>query len=82
MRRSLLAPALILHLLVVPATLPAQESEESDLRLDDVTLHYERTGDGPPLVLVHGWSMDMRLWDFQLPELADDFTVIRCDRRG
>lgn len=51
MRRNLLAPALILSLLVVPATLAAQESEASDLRLDGVTLHYERTGDGPPVDL-------------------------------
>ena len=33
---------------------------------------YERAGDGPPLVLVHGAAVDSRMWRPQLEALADE----------
>jgi pimeloyl-ACP methyl ester carboxylesterase len=50
---------------------------------DDVRLYYERTGEGPPLLLVSplGWSA--RHWDqFQVSHFAADFEVITFDHRG
>lgn len=78
MTRRLL-PVLAFGLLVAAPGLAAQEGE---LPLADVTIHYERVGNGPPLILIHGWSMDLRSWDYQLPALAESFTVLRYDRRG
>ena len=43
---------------------------------------YERVGEGPPLVLVHGAVADSRLWGPQLAALADEFTVIAWDEPG
>ncbi|MDP3063642.1 MAG: alpha/beta fold hydrolase [Chloroflexota bacterium] len=38
---------------------------------------------GPPLVLIHGHSSDLRLWDAQGPALADaGYRVVRYDVRG
>jgi 3-oxoadipate enol-lactonase len=38
---------------------------------------------GPPVVLIHGHSVDLRLWDEQVPALtAAGFRVIRYDVRG
>lgn len=34
------------------------------------------------MVLIHGFSLDMRMWDPQLPDLAKSFRVIRYDCRG
>jgi pimeloyl-ACP methyl ester carboxylesterase len=34
------------------------------------TIHYEETGEGPPLVFIHGLFMDGRLWDGVAAELA------------
>jgi pimeloyl-ACP methyl ester carboxylesterase len=34
------------------------------------TIHYEETGDGPPLVMVGGLAMDGRLWEHVAAELA------------
>jgi pimeloyl-ACP methyl ester carboxylesterase len=43
---------------------------------------YERVGEGPPLVLVHGATVDGRMWQPQLAALADEFTVIAWDEPG
>jgi pimeloyl-ACP methyl ester carboxylesterase len=39
-------------------------------------------GDGPPLVLVHGWPENWYAWRSVMPALANDFTVIAIDQRG
>ena len=43
---------------------------------------YERVGEGPPLVLVHGAAEDSRMWQPQLAGLADEFTVVAWDEPG
>ena len=40
------------------------------------------TGDGPPLVLVHGATADHTRWAPVLPHLEPHFTVHAIDRRG
>lgn len=52
-----------------------------DLPLDDVTLHYEIDGNGPPLLLLAGMLSDSAAWAGLLPLLTDHFTVIRPDNR-
>ncbi len=49
---------------------------------DGTRIAYERSGDGPPLVLVHGTSADHTRWAGILPALAARFTVFAMDRRG
>ncbi len=39
-------------------------------------------GSGPPLVLVHGWPLDHRMFAPQIGPLARSFTTITFDRRG
>ncbi len=43
---------------------------------------YERVGQGPPLVFVHGAAQDSRAWRPQLAALADEFTVVAWDEPG
>ena len=45
-------------------------------------LAYEVTGEGPAVVLVHGFGLDMRMWDPQVRQLAARFRVARYDCRG
>ncbi|HYN65323.1 MAG TPA: alpha/beta hydrolase [Ornithinibacter sp.] len=47
-----------------------------------LTIAYERVGEGPPLVLVHGAAEDSRIWQSQLADLADEFTVVAWDEPG
>jgi pimeloyl-ACP methyl ester carboxylesterase len=39
-------------------------------------------GDGPPLLLIHGWPENWYAWRLLMPALARDFTVIAVDQRG
>ena len=41
-----------------------------------------RSGEGPPLVLVHGATADHTRWSPVLPALEEHFTVLAMDRRG
>jgi pimeloyl-ACP methyl ester carboxylesterase len=43
---------------------------------------YERTGSGPPLVLVHGITESRHSWDPLIPSLAERFDVVAVDLRG
>ena len=45
-------------------------------------LVYEVSGDGPAVVLVHGFGLDMRMWEPQAGPLAARFRVVRYDCRG
>ena len=48
----------------------------------DVRLHAVIGGDGPALLLVHGWPETWYAWRHVMPALAQDFTVIAVDQRG
>jgi pimeloyl-ACP methyl ester carboxylesterase len=39
-------------------------------------------GEGPPLLLVHGWPESWYAWRMVMPALARDFTVVAVDQRG
>lgn len=43
---------------------------------------FERRGEGPPLVLLHGWPCNSREWRRQLDALSDEFTVVAWDAPG
>jgi pimeloyl-ACP methyl ester carboxylesterase len=47
-----------------------------------VRLRYRDEGLGPVVILVHGWTLDLEMWEPQVAELAPDYRVIRFDRRG
>ncbi|MGH8849917.1 MAG: pimeloyl-ACP methyl ester esterase BioH [Casimicrobiaceae bacterium] len=47
-----------------------------------MSLHVESTGNGPPLVLLHGWAMHSGLWRPLLPKLAARFRVHCIDLPG
>lgn len=49
---------------------------------DGARLHYADHGEGPSLVLVHGWMMSGRFWDRQVEALAPDHRVLVPDLRG
>lgn len=50
--------------------------------MPDVTLHYVVAGNGPPVILIHGWSQTWYEWRRVLPALAEEFTVVAPDMRG
>src|SRR3954471_3588102 len=44
--------------------------------------HVVLGGDGPPLLLGHGWPQNWYAWRMVMPALARDFEVIAPDQRG
>src|SRR3954451_3602978 len=46
------------------------------------TLHVAEAGDGPPLVLIHGWPQHWWAWRRLLPDLAPAHPVLCLDLRG
>ena len=52
------------------------------VEVNGLEIGYDRAGDGPPLVLVHGGASDARDWRPQLEGLADELTVVTWDEPG
>jgi pimeloyl-ACP methyl ester carboxylesterase len=52
------------------------------IRARGLEVAYQRVGEGPPLVFVHGAGDDGRIWQPQLAALADEFTVVAWDEPG
>ncbi|MEA5454995.1 alpha/beta hydrolase [Sinomonas sp. JGH33] len=50
--------------------------------VEGLRITYRRAGSGPPLVLLHGAYEDSRVWEDQLEELSDEFTVVAWDTPG
>ena len=48
----------------------------------ELRLHAVIGGEGPPLLLVHGWPQTWYQYRLVMPALARDFTVVAVDQRG
>lgn len=53
-----------------------------DVPVRGCTIHSEMGGDGPPLLLLHGYPQTHVCWHKIAPRLASQFTVIAADLRG
>lgn len=49
---------------------------------NDINLSFEQSGKGTPLVLIHGFPLDLSVWDSVTPLLESDFDLIIPDLRG
>ena len=50
---------------------------------DGVPVHYQIQGTGTPaLVLIHGWSCDLKYWEKQWAPFAEKYTVVSIDLAG
>ena len=50
--------------------------------VNDTRLYYEIAGEGDPIVLIHGFTLDTRMWDDQFLEFSKQYKVLRYDVRG
>ena len=50
--------------------------------VNDTTLYYERTGQGPAMLFVHGMCGDAEVGADQARRFSNDYTCVRYDRRG
>lgn len=71
------------HSQVLPAGAASGRSGALSVPIRGGALHGECHGEGMPVVLIHGFSLDLRMWDWQVPDLvAAGYRVIRYDLRG
>jgi pimeloyl-ACP methyl ester carboxylesterase len=49
---------------------------------DGVKIYYEVHGDGPPLILTHGYSSTSAMWQGQVAALSKHYRLILWDMRG
>lgn len=48
----------------------------------EARIYYEATGNGKPVILIHGWALNLRAWDDQVKALSPHFRMVAYDRRG
>jgi len=49
---------------------------------EDAAIYYETDGQGPPLILLHGYALNGAMWEFQKPVFSKSHTIITVDLRG
>ena len=52
------------------------------LMVEDARLRFRDEGAGPAVILLHGWTLDLEMWDPQVARLRQEFRLVRVDRRG
>lgn len=65
-----------------PPVARSEHCADRYLKLDDAVLRYRDQGHGPAVVFVHGWTLDLEMWDPQVAALLETFRLVRFDRRG
>lgn len=61
---------------------PVPAVEHRDVHVNGVRLHVAEAGEGPPLILLHGWPQHWWSWRHLIPRLAQDYRVLAPDLRG
>jgi 3-oxoadipate enol-lactonase len=52
------------------------------LEVDGARLRYRDDGVGHPLLCIHGWALDLDVWEPQVAALSSRCRLLRVDRRG
>ncbi len=61
---------------------PPAPAADGFIEVDGARLRYRDEGSGFPLLLIHGWALDLDMWAPQSAALSRHMRVIRYDRRG
>ncbi len=84
MKRALLPIALLasgcLHFHTGP--MPGEPQDATYLELEGTRVRYVDVGEGPPVVLLHGFASSIENWITVMPKLVKDHRIIAIDMRG
>jgi haloacetate dehalogenase len=56
--------------------------ERIRVEAEGVSINAVRGGEGPPVLLLHGYPQTLAMWHLVAPRLAESFTVVAADLRG
>jgi pimeloyl-ACP methyl ester carboxylesterase len=71
--------------MTAPPEIPGAEHRFVEIETADagpLRVHFAEAGEGPPLLLLHGWPQHFWCWRRVVPQLAGDFRLICPDLRG
>ena len=54
----------------------------AEAQINGIRIRYDATGDGPAVLLSHGYSATGRMWAPQIKALKDRYRLITWDMRG
>src|SRR5207249_3435525 len=82
---TLVSSAILLSALwpdAAPAAAVERAVTSHTAEVEGIKLHYLAAGDGPAVILLHGYTQTSRMWQRLIPLLAERFRVIAPDLPG
>jgi pimeloyl-ACP methyl ester carboxylesterase len=77
-----LAPALSGCLSFHQGAMPGEPKDGTFIEVEGARVRFRDEGEGPPVVLIHGFASSLETWDLVLPALAKNHRVIALDLKG
>jgi pimeloyl-ACP methyl ester carboxylesterase len=77
-----LAPALTGCMSFHKGAMPGEPKDATYVEVEGARVRYSDRGEGPPVVLVHGFASALETWDLIAPTLEKNHRVIRLDLKG
>ena len=65
-----------------PVSAPPTHAADRFVVVNGARLRLRDEGRGPAVLLLHGWTLDLEMWEPLVGVLRDRFRLIRFDRRG
>jgi pimeloyl-ACP methyl ester carboxylesterase len=62
--------------------IPGEPPRATFAAIDGARVRYVEVGEGPPVVLIHGFAASLETWDLVIPELRRTHRVIALDLKG
>ncbi|MBL4634370.1 MAG: alpha/beta hydrolase [Kofleriaceae bacterium] len=62
--------------------MPGAPPDAKFFTVDGVRLHYTDVGEGPAIVLIHGFGSSLEIWHKVVPELSSNHRVVAIDLKG
>lgn len=59
-----------------------KKEETGFIEIDGQQIYYRMKGEGPPMVFVHGWTLNLSYWDAQVAHFSEKYRIYSYDWRG
>lgn len=62
--------------------MPGEPKDASYIEVEGARVRYRDTGEGPPVIMIHGFASSLETWDLVQPIIAKNHRVISLDLKG